>query len=498
MTSDATIEAAADDRPVVLGGVDERDAEAWSRSLTWIGGVDLDTEYAQAREEGRDLSSLEREFAELLATPRASDQWFPHRGGERDARWQRRAARLLDAVQRLPIRADYGYAEPGSLNAIRSASLSDGRVPSYSGDRRDFVRRVHGGLLGRICGCMLGKPVEGHDRRSIRVHAEATGRWPIADYFLRPDPEQYARIEGVKPDKMPKPTDLRFYAGEIDGAVIDDDINYTVIGHALVRKCGADFRPLDVAEYWVTHLPLRVTCTAERLAYRNVAMGILPPGSATYRNPCREWIGADIRADFYGYANPGNPSRAAEWAYRDATVSHVKNGVYGSMWVAAMLAAAFVIDDRRRVIEAGLAEIPARCRLAEAVRHVLDLHEEGGSWERAVDEVHACWDEFTHHGWCHTISNAQIMVAALMWGDDDYGQTICKAVMPGFDTDCNAATAGSIWGIMHGVDAIPSQWSGPIRDLARSSIEGWREFSIAELASEMADTAIANGAMRGV
>ncbi|MEM6553539.1 MAG: ADP-ribosylglycohydrolase family protein [Planctomycetota bacterium] len=471
------------------------DADAWSRKLTWIGGVDLDTEYAQATEEGRDLGPLQAEFERLLAVPRASDEWFPHRGGQRGGAWQADANALLDAVQLRSLRDAYPYHEPDNLDAIQAARPHIPELPAFLDNRDELLRRLHGGLLGRICGCMLGKPVEGHDRRSIRVHAEATNRWPITDYFLRPDPKQYAAIEGAKPDKMPKPTDLKFYAGEIEGAVIDDDINYTVIGHAVVQQCGSGFTPLDVAEYWVTHLPLRTTCTAERLAYRNFAMGILPPHSATYRNPCREWIGADIRADYYGYANPGNPQRAAEWAHHDASVSHVRNGIYGSMWVAAMLAAAYVLDDWYDVIDAGLAQVPQHCRLREAIQRIIDMHRTGVTWNATVDDIHARWDEMTHHGWCHTIANAEIMTAALLWGEDDYGDTICKAVMPGFDTDCNAATAGSLWGIRHGVDAIPSCWSDPMQDRGRSTIPRWSSFTISGLAHEMTETAIAAGAL---
>src|SRR5438045_415981 len=138
----------------------------------------------------------------------------------------------------------------------------------------------------------------------------------------------------------------------------DDDLNYTVCGLAIVEKYGREFTPENVAEFWLQNLPLLHTCTAERVAYKNFTNNIMPPDSAIHRNPYREWIGAQIRADFWGYINPGDPQAAAEMASRDACVSHVKNGVSGEMWVAAMVAAAFTTDDINEIIEAGLAQIP--------------------------------------------------------------------------------------------------------------------------------------------
>jgi hypothetical protein len=59
-------------------------------------------------------------------------------------------------------------------------------------------------------------------------------------------------------------------------------------------------------------------------------------------------------------------------------------------------------------------------------------------------------------------SNIAITLIGLLWGGDDFGQVQCIAVNCGEDTDCTAATAGSIWGILHGASAIPQKWLDPI------------------------------------
>ena len=106
---------------------------------------------------------------------------------------------------------------------------------------------------------------------------------------------------------------------------------------------------VDVAKLWLDYLPPGRIFTAERVAMRNLLEGYLPPETATRHNPFREWIGARLRVDVYGWARSGDPSRAARMACEDARLSHTANGVYAAMWMAAAHAASLWANDRRRV-----------------------------------------------------------------------------------------------------------------------------------------------------
>ncbi len=470
--------------------MNEQNVIAWHRRHPWLAGLELETEARQAREEGRRLTpSLEREFDRLLAVPGQEGSWHGGPGGKRGLDWMAEAGRLMDRVLRCGQDPAFGYEEPSDLRGIRKARPRAPRLPAWTASRRAFGTQLHGGLLGRICGCLLGKPVEGWRQAEIQALAAATGNWPLTDYLRAPAAREARRIP--RTFRNAKSPVLR---GNIQGMREDDDTNYTVLGFEVLRRFGSEFSPADVAALWLGLLPIGKVCTAERAAYRNLVDGIIPPESALRRNPYREWIGAQIRADFFGYANPGQPARAAEWAWRDACISHVKNGIYGEMWVAAMLAAAYVESDWVKVIRAGLAQIPARCRLRAAVEGIVTDHGKGVSWEAAVAGVQARWDETHHHDWCHTISNAEVVAIGMLYGEDDYTRTIGCAVGAGFDTDCNGATCGSLWGVRHGVKALPAIWTEPIADTLRTGVDGYAEVRVCDLARRMADWAWKHGA----
>ncbi|MEV4228421.1 ADP-ribosylglycohydrolase family protein [Streptomyces bobili] len=342
------------------------------------------------------------------------------------------------------------------------------------GNAPGLADRVLGGWLGRIAGNMLGKPVEEGDlwtRERIDRYLRRADALPLTDYL----PEPAADHDGPPL----RPEWRQCVRGRVHGSCRDDDIDYAILGLDLLETHGFGFSTEQVGDLWLLRLPYLQTFTAERAAYRNLANGLKPPLTATYDNPCQEWIGALIRADIHGWTSPGLPRRAAGLARRDAVLSHTGNGVYGAMWAAALVSAAFTAPTVRHAVDEALTVIPASSRLARTVRRVTSLHGTRLSWEDTLSTVAR---ETAGLGWIHTVPNAAVLTAGLLYGDGDFTRTIALTVRGGLDTDSNGATAGSVAGVLTGAAAIPAQWTEPLRDTVRSAVFGFDGVRISELA----------------
>ena len=246
------------------------------------------------------------------------------------------------------------------------------------------------------------------DHAQIRRYLELAGAYPLLDYVpvLEPAPEGLGLLAC-----WPETT-----RGRIRFMARDDDIDYTILGLHILETHGFGFGPREVAAEWLDHLPFTRIYTAERVAYRNLVHGLQPPETATYRNPYREWIGAQIRADIWGYVSPGDPRQAAQLAFQDAALSHTANGIYGEMWSAALIAACFVAPDVRRpwsppwTTSLPARGWPRRCATS------LDLHARGWAGRRRATDPGA----LGHYNWVHTIPNAAVVAAGLLWGAGDF------------------------------------------------------------------------------
>jgi ADP-ribosylglycohydrolase len=380
---------------------------------------------------------------------------------------------LYTDVLALEQQAAWPYDEPSQLDRILALLPDDRPLP---GREVDVADRIHAGWLGRIAGCNVGKPVEGGTgvhwpTARIREYLELAGAYPLLDYIPALDP--------MPPGFVFKANWPGTTRGNVRGSARDDDIDFAILGLLLIERHGIDLRPEDVAAAWLTFLPFQQVFTAERAVYRNIVRGIPVRSAATVDNPYREWIGALIRADIFGWVYPGRPRAAAILSHRDASLSHVSNGIYGEMWAAALVSCAFVATSARDAVERSLDHVPPTSRLAEAVRDVLTMHAAGDTWEMALAGIQA---RYGRYAWVHAVNNAAIITAGLLWGDGDPARTIGLTVMGGWDTDSNGATAGSVVGVLGGTASLPRHLVDPLEDRTRSALFGFDHSRISELA----------------
>ena len=182
------------------------------------------------------------------------------------------------------------------------------------------------------------------------------------------------------------------------------------------------------------------------------------------------------------------PEEAAARVQGGRAGTEHKNGIYGEMFVAAMLAHAAVSENIEEITKVGLSEIPAECRLSAEITRVLNWYSEGSlNGQTAMEKVLTEYDEELKYHWAHTIPNAMLVCIALLWGNKNFDSTMFLAVSCGFDTDCNGATAGSILGMILGAGAIPEKWTQPLNDRIISAVNGYEISRISELASRTLD-----------
>lgn len=430
----------------------------------------IKAEMIQLSESGYLIDSLE-EFVKLINTDKQVDDT--------------KLIEFYSLVADLEQNPNWQYSEPSNFQEIEKQRP---KLSNLTGtiSESELYDKVLGGLLGRCAGCTLGRPLEVNwDYKSIEHYLRLANAYPLSNYvpLLNPLPDG---IELCPWGRVSETT-----LGNISKMVPDDDTDYTIGNLVLLEKKGMNFSSQDIAEFWLESFPFWRVHTAERVAYKNLVNKTYPPMSAQFRNPYREWIGAQIRADTWGYVTPGNPKLASELAWRDANISHTGNGIYGEIWVASMISAAFLENSPKALIEIGLEHIPSESRFAEAIHYVIDLHSKYSDWNVACRNLHNKIGKYYSvdlgfHS-AHVIPNACMVALSLLYGNGDYGKSVTTAVMGGYDTDCNGATVGSIVGVIVGAKNIPSLWVEPLGDTLESYIPDNHTLKISELAYRFID-----------
>ncbi len=208
-------------------------------------------------------------------------------------------------------------------------------------------------------------------------------------------------------------------------------------------------------------------------------------------------IDFQIESDFIGLMTPGLPQEANKYAERVGRVMNYGDGLYGGIFFGGMYAAAFFENDPRKVVEQGLASIPAQSGYGKVIRDLLGWTAENpDNWKKTWQLLEEKWDKDDPcpDGALQPFNidaklNGAYVALGLLYGKKDFSRTVEIATRSGQDSDCNPSSAAGILGVMLGYQNIPDEWKSGIPTLANTRFQ-YTNYSFNEISKSTLERAL--------
>src|SRR4026207_357666 len=225
----------------------------------------------------------------------------------------------------------------------------------------NFAERVYAGVLGKIIGVYLGRPIEGW------THGQIMANLGEIKYYVNDRHNLPLRNHQI--------------------VVTDDDISgtFTFLRALSDYNNSLELTPAQIGQTWLNTIIENRTIlwwgglgnSTEHTAFLRLKDGVSAPRSGSIAlngKLVAEQIGAQIFIDGWGLISPGDPALAAAPGRRAASVSHDGEAIYGAQVVAALIAGAFVEFDLDRLIDSAVALIPADSIVYRLISDIRDWH----------------------------------------------------------------------------------------------------------------------------
>jgi len=249
-----------------------------------------------------------------------------------------------------------------------------------------------------------------------------------------------------------------------DGAWTDDDTDIEWIYLIeMERSRTVLLAPRRIAELWKAHINRRIWCSHKYLR-QLLELGIEPPLTGVVQlNP---WAPFNLSGQFvsesWGLIAPGMPQAASRIALHYVHTSIEGEPAQSAQLFASMIAAAFLTSDINAILDIGAASIDPKSRMSEVLTDVRRWHRENPEDWRATRRL--IRDKYTlFPGKRHildmngVILNGAATIGALLYGKGEFTETLRHAFNFGWDADNNAATSGTIIGVIKGQKWLSAQ-----------------------------------------
>lgn len=313
---------------------------------------------------------------------------------------------------------------------------------------KQFENQIYSGVLGKILGVYLGRPVEGWSYEKIK------------DTF----------------------GEIKYYVHNEVGVpliVADDDISGTFAFFRALSDNGFD-QTLPAEAFgntWLNYIIEDKTIlwwgglgrSTEHTAYLNLKNGLTAPmsGSAVINGKTlAEQIGAQIFVDAIAMACPDNPKLAVDLVRKAASVSHDGIAVEAACHLAALEAMAFTQKDIEVLLDSAI-EYVRNPQLIDIIADVRQICKKEKDWREVRNYLDPKYGYDVFPGCCHMVPNHAMVIAAIILGGDDFQKSIGIATSAAWDTDCNAGNVGAFNGIRLGIEGINAgaDFRTPVADM---------------------------------
>jgi len=278
-----------------------------------------------------------------------------------------------------------------------------------------YLDKVYGAWAGKCAGGMIGAAQENNKN--------------VLHYTF----------ENVFPDKIP-PND-------------DFDLQILFLQDVLEKK-GFNFDHNDLGESFEKYN----VCWANeyRYAIKNMNAGVMPPQSGLYRNDFfKNSQGCPIRSELWGLIAVGNPTLAASFAEMDGCIDHDRESIEAEKFYAVLESLAFFENDLVTLINKSKEYVTKDSETYRCIEFTAEQALTVESWATARENLIM---EFGSSDASYAVVNLGLTLLALFYGKGSFSDTMLLAVNGGYDTDCTAATAGSVIGIMLGKSKTDPAW----------------------------------------
>lgn len=298
-----------------------------------------------------------------------------------------------------------------------------------------YREQIYAGVLGKIIGVYLGRPVEGWSYQKIQ--------------------ETFDEIKYYIHEKVGVPL-----------IVADDDISGTFAFFRALEDNGyqTDISAKDFGNSWLNYIIENKTIlwwgglgrSTEHTAFLNLKKGMEAPESGSIETngvTLAEQIGAQIFIDAIAMACPNDPDMAVSLVRKAASVSHDGIAVEAACHLAALEAMAFEEKDLSTLFDRaeGYLQNQVLKDIIADVRHICSVESD---WRRVRAYLDPKYGYEVWPGCCHMIPNHAMVIASILLGGDDFQKSISIASSAAWDTDCNAGNVGAFNGIRLGLGGI--------------------------------------------